>query len=258
MRWCMPQEEPQSDMQNRSRIAALVVLLITLTACRSADWSYQDSFEGNRINPYWTRTWWSRDGGIEDGVVLEGAQALRVVVQAGDNRLFGSSGQATERSELNERHRHPLGQDVWYSFSVYVPLDFPIQDTRLVMGQWKQTTIALWKKHSPAVAQRFRNGRFQITINNDDGRQYLYEIGSADEPALLGEWTSFVYHIRFDKGGDGRLEVWMNGEQVVDYTGQIGYRDDLNTSYFRLGLYRDTMDTPMTVYYDDVRVWYTD
>jgi hypothetical protein len=48
----------------------------------------------------------------------------------------------------------------------------------------------------------------------------------------------------------------MNGEQVVDYTGQIGYKSDLNTSYFRLGLYRDTMEVPMTVYYDDFQCWY--
>ncbi|MEE4194137.1 MAG: polysaccharide lyase [Anaerolineae bacterium] len=232
--------------------------MLSTTACRSAGWSYSDSFESERINRYWTTTWWSRDGGVDDAVAIDGENALRVVVQQGDHPLFGKSGQATERSELNERHRHAVGQDVWYSFSVYVPEDFPIQDTRLVMGQWKQTAIFLWKKHSPAVAQRFRDGRFQITINNDSGRQYLFEEGTAEDPALVGEWTSFVYHIRFDKGENGRLEVWMNGEQVIDYTGQIGYRGDLNTSYFRLGLYRDTMNTPMTVYYDEVKIWYND
>ena len=239
-----------------SLVVSLVIIGLMSMSCRDEGWSYEDSFEDARINRYWTTMWWSRDGGIDDETVLDGKSSLRVVVQAGDNKLFGSSGQATERSELNERHRHRVGLDVWYSFSVYVPEDFPIQDTRLVMGQWKQTAITLWKKHSPAVAQRFRNGRFQITINNDSGRTYLYEDGTAEDPALVGEWNSFVYHIRFDKGEKGRLEVWMNGEQIIDYTGQIGYSDDPNTSYFRLGLYRDTMEQPMTVYYDDVRVWY--
>ncbi len=245
---------------SRGTLCLLMVffLMVTLSACRSTDWSYADSFEVERINRYWTTTWWSRDGGVDDTVAMDGENALRVVVQAGDHRLFGKSGQATERSEINERHRHPFGRDVWYSFSVYVPEDFPIEDTRLVMGQWKQTAIFLWKKHSPAVAQRFRNGVFQITINNDSGRTYLYEDGSAADPTLVGEWTSFVYHIRFDKAQNGRLEVWMNGEQIIDYSGQIGYRGDLNTSYFRLGLYRDTMEQPMTVYYDDFRVWYGD
>lgn len=245
-------------MKTVSWLVVVLVLWLLLTACRSADWSYEDSFEEPRINRYWTTMWWSRDGGVDDAFAVDGQHSLRVIVQEGDHRLFGKSGQSTERSELNERHRHKVGQDVWYAFRVYVPEDFPIQDTRLVMGQWKQTAIFLWKKHSPAVAQRFRNGRFQITINNDAGREYLYEDGTADDPALVGEWTSFVYHIRFDKGDNGRLEVWMNGEQIIDYSGQIGYKDDLNTSYFRLGLYRDTMAEPMTVYYDDVRVWYGD
>jgi hypothetical protein len=234
----------------------LVLLALSLSACRSTDWSYADSFEESSINRYWTRTWWSREGGMDDAYVLDGESALRVVVQQGDHTLFGKSGQATERSEINERHRHRLGQDVWYSFSVYVPEDFPIADVRLVMGQWKQTSIFLWLKHSPAVAQRFRNGVFAVTINNDSGQQYLYEVGSPEEPALVGQWTSFVYHIRFDKGENGRLEVWMNGEQVVDYTGQIGYQGDPNTTYFRLGLYRDTLAAPMKVYYDDLRIWY--
>jgi hypothetical protein len=238
------------------KIALSLGILMLLTGCRSADWSYHDSFESERINRYWTRTWWSESGGRDPSVAFDGDASLRVVVAEGDHRLFGKSGQSTERSEINERHRHPIGQDVWYSFSVYVPEDFPIEDVRVVMGQWKQTTIALWLKHSPAVAQRFRNGRFQITINNDDGRQYLYETGTAEDPALLGQWTTFKYHIRFDKEDNGRLEVWMNEEQIIDYTGQIGYQGDLKTSYFRMGLYRDTLEAPMTVYYDDFQCWY--
>ena len=43
----------------------------------------------------------------------------------------------------------------------------------------------------------------------------------------------------------------MDEEQIVDYIGQLAYTDDLNTSYFRLGLYRDTMTEPMTVFFDD-------
>ena len=227
-----------------------------LTACRESDWAFSDSFEEENINRYWTQTWWSKTGGVDDTVAFDGDSSLRVVVQQGDHRLFGKSGQSTERSELNERHRHPLGQDVWYSFSVYIPEDFPIEDVRLVMGQWKQTAIFLWKKHSPSVAQRYRNGAFFITINNDAGKQYLFQTGSLDEPALLGQWTSFRYHVRFDKGENGRLEVWMNDEKIVDYTGQLGYTSDLNSSYFRMGLYRDTMIEPMIVYYDDFKCWY--
>jgi len=221
-----------------------------------SNFSYSDSFEGHEIDSgFWSETWWlSGQSGVDDQIFIDGLSSLRVTVKEGDRRLFGKSGQATERCELLEKSRHPLNEDLWYSFSVYVPPDFPIEDVRLVMGQWKQTALVLYKKHSPVIAQRFRNGNFSITINNDAGQQTLFSSGDEQNPALVGEWTDFRYHLRFSKAQDGVLEVWMNGEQVVDYEGQLAYSDDLNTGYFRLGLYRDRLDVPMTVYFDNFRV----
>ncbi len=40
------------------------------------------------------------------------------------------------------------------------------------------------------------------------------------------------------------------GKKVIDFRGQVGYSDELNRTYFRFGLYRDTMEEPMTVYLD--------
>lgn len=215
-----------------------------------------DSFEGQEVDSgFWSKTWWvSGQSGVDDQVYSEGLSSLRVTVKEGDHRLFGKSGQATERCELVEKNRHPLNEDLWYSFSVYVPSDFPMEDVRLVMGQWKQTALALYKKHSPVIAQRYRNGNFSITINNDAGQQTVFTTGDEQNPALIGGWTEFRYHLRFSKAQDGVLEVWMNGELVVNYEGQLAYSDDLNTCYFRLGLYRDRLDVPMTVYFDDFRV----
>ena len=217
---------------------------------------YLDSFEESRINSkYWSTTWWvARQSGIVEGVAQDGSSSLKAVVEPGNRRLYGKSGQATERCELLEKRRHVLGTDLWYTFSVYVPQEFPVEDVRLVMGQWKQTSWTLYKKHSPVIAQRFRNGIFSITINNDSGQHLLYETGTIDQPALIGEWSEFKYHIRFSKENAGILEVWINGEQVVDYEGQLAYSDDMNTSYFRLGLYRDTMQVPMVVYFDDFQL----
>ncbi|NSW53266.1 MAG: heparin lyase I family protein [Anaerolineae bacterium] len=228
-----------------------------LTGCTVGALPYSDSFEEGAINrSFWTTAWWvKRSGGIDDTRAFDGTQSLRAVINAGDRRLYGKSGQATERSELLERRRHPLGEDLWYSFAVYVPDDFPIRDVRLVMGQWKQTTWKLWLKHSPAAAFRFRNGVFSVTVNHDAGQQTLFQVGSADVPALVGMWTEFTVHQRFAADESGLLQVWMNGDPVVDYRGPLGYAQDGRTSYFRLGLYRDTLEEPMTMYFDDVRVW---
>ncbi len=100
----------------------------------------------------------------------------------------------------------------------------------------------------------FENGVLSITINNDSGQHSLFETGSPENPALVGEWTDFNYHIRFAKDKTGVLEVWMNDEKIVDYSGQLSYSDDMNSSYFRLGLYRDAYLVPMIVYFDDFQL----
>lgn len=245
-------------MSAGKRNSLLFILLLAglLTGCASR-LPYHDSFEQDRINWFWKTFWFVKStGGVDDAYAFSGDASLRVTVNEGDFRQRGRSGQATERSELLERQRHPLGSDLWYSFAVYVPEDFPIRNRRLVMGQWKQTAIPFYLKHSPVVAQRFVNGVLSITVSNNSGMETLYQTGGTYRPALVGEWTTFVYHIRFDKGDDGLLEVWMNGEQIVDYRGQLGYVEDFNTTYFRLGLYRDQLEQPMTMYFDDVAMWY--
>jgi hypothetical protein len=255
----MPPGGCHVEMKKGKRAQVVVVLLLLdglLAGCASR-LPYHDSFEQDRINWFWKTFWFVKStGGVDDAFSFSGDSSLRVTVNEGDFGQRGRSGQANERSELLERRRHPLGSDLWYSFAVYVPENFPIRNIRLVMGQWKQTSIPFYLKHSPVVAQRFVNGVFSITVSNDSGMETLYQTGGTYRPALVGEWTTFVYHMRFDKGDDGLLEVWMNDEQIVDYRGQLGYVEDFNTTYFRLGLYRDQLEQPMTMYFDDVAVWY--
>ena len=33
----------------------------------------------------------------------------------------------------------------------------------------------------------------------------------------------------------------------MDYRGRLGYPDDLDSVYFKIGLYRDTLAVPMTI-----------
>jgi len=49
------------------------------------------------------------------------------------------------------------------------------------------------------------------------------------------------------------LQVWKNGKQIVDYKGALGFKDDEDEIYFKLGLYRDQMQVPMRIIYDRFR-----
>ena len=158
---------------------------------------------------------------------------------------MAESGGVGERAELSEDNRlHlPTGTDVWYSFQLYVPTDFPVVDRRLVLGQWKQACGDCTADHSPAIANRYRNGVFSITIQEADKRVVLFE----EKADIRGRWNQLVYHLKLTPTPDGFLQAWLNGRQVVDYKGSLGYPDDLDSVYFKIGLYRDTLPFPMTI-----------
>ena len=76
------------------------------------------------------------------------------------------AGPFEERAELWEADAQLLkfGTEVWYRFAMYIdPALAAVRVGRVVIGQWKQEG-----GHSPFLAQRFVNGQFVITIEQDN------------------------------------------------------------------------------------------
>ena len=229
-------------------LAAL--LLLTWGAAASAE-PVVDGFEAGTIGPLW-RTHRVKPGGVtvQRDVVRSGASALRFELHEGDVAGVGGDGEATERAEIQEADtlRARFGETHEYRFSMYVPPDFPIVDTRLVTSQWRQACEDCSKNRSPIVAQRYRGGRLLVTIETLKGRTTIYR----HPESIRGRWLDLRYRIRF-AWSDGAVTVWLNAARVVDYQGPLGYPDDPPGVYFRLGLYRDRMSRPMVIYFDDYR-----
>ncbi len=139
-----------------------------------------------------------------------------------------------------------VGRDVWYGFSVLLPPGFPVVDNRLVIAQWKQNGIS----GSPLVAQRFRDGKHELTIRVPDsalGRWKRFALPKVE----FGRWNDMVYHIRFSSGPDGSVNVWMNGARVAAYKGATAFKKGEDLIYNKFGLYRDRWKQPMTIYFDN-------
>jgi hypothetical protein len=171
---------------------------------------------------------------------------VRITVREGDIEQVGDDGLSTERAELDSG-KHPLvGRDAWYGFSVLIPPGFPVVDNRLVIAQWKQNGVS----GSPLVAQRFRNGKHDLTIRVPDSGQ-----GRTERIALpkieFGKWNDMVYHIRFSSDSDGFVSVWMNGKSVAEYKGGTAFEKGEDLIYNKFGLYRDRWKEPMTIYFDN-------
>jgi len=235
--------------RSAARALAAALLLVASAVSGSAG-TLVDGFEAETLAPFW---WLRAEPGrlsVQRALVRSGASALRVEVRQGDVAGVGGDGESTERTEIQ------LARELWahfgetheYSFSMYVPPDFPVGDVRLVTSQWKQTCNGCAKNRSPIVAQRYRRGELRLTIETPQGRQTIFRRAGP----LQGRWLDLRYRIRFHLT-DGAVAAWLDGAQVADYRGPLGFADDPPDVYFRLGLYRDRMAEPMVIYFDDFR-----
>jgi hypothetical protein len=56
-------------------------------------------------------------------------------------------------------------------------------------------------------------------------------------PIRFGQWMDFVFKFRHATDSSGLLQVWMDGQQIVDYTGPIGFNTPGYNDYAKFGYY---------------------
>jgi hypothetical protein len=221
-----------------------------------------DGFETGKLSGIWDTSRFEPGAvTMQSEIVRAGHGAARVVVHSRDQFEAGIEGDNdSERAELLEASKLVSRQEKTYeySFSMFIPADFPIVPTRLVIAQWKQDCNghAPCSNAGPVVALRYTSGVLQITQQTGRHRTALFET----REDLRGKWTDFRFQIRFTRNDDGLLRAWLNGGQVVDYRGVNAYPENNTTGYanpslfyFKMGLYRDVMAEPMTIYIDEYR-----
>ena len=103
---------------------------------------------------------------------------------------------------------------------------------------------------------RFVPGELKITHQIGPHQTTLYET----KEKLRNQWLDFKFQIRFSTNENGRIKAWLDNKQIVDYQGVNGYPENEQTGYanpsrfyFKMGLYRDLMAEPMTIYIDEYR-----
>lgn len=194
------------------------------------------------------------------GVIKADDAALRFELRQGEcyADLFGKT---SFRAEVNTRGFPPLGSTNRYAFSLLLPHDFPVEENRLVLVQWHGAD----KKYlgepsrSPALAFRYSRGKFSITSRHSTDR-IVRDPGAVPSRVLfetdqfaLGTWHDFIVQAKWSCQHDGRVDVWWNGHQVVQYSGPVGYNDDFGP-YFKFGLYRDDSAMTYVAYFSQVKM----
>jgi len=258
-------------MPERNNIFRLVVgLSLLLAAAAPAQQTkasapgvdVYDGFETARLSKVWDTDRFAPGAvTMQTNIVRAGHGAAQIVLRSRDTFEAGIKGSKdSERDELLEATKLTSKENVAYeySFSMFMPTNFPVVPTRLVIAQWKQFCGGNdnCSDDSPVVAVRYVSGVLRITHQIGAHPTTLYQT----KEELRGRWLDFKFQTRFTTNATGRVKAWLNGKLVVDYTGVNAYPENAATGYpspsrfyFKMGLYRDLMAEPMTIYIDEYR-----
>ena len=236
---------------------ALFFIIIAMS-CRRTKIDVNDSFEVSRLNHIWTMDRMELHSyEIQSKIFRKGKRAAKITLITGDIvEPATDKDKATERDELMENSSLFSIEDnkYEYQFSMFLPETFPIVPVRLVIAQWKQyCSGCACSEYSPILAIRYVSGKLFITLQTDSVRQTLYEL--KDE--IRNRWLDFKFQIRFSRQSNGEVTAYLNEKKIIDYKGMTSYSESCgflskkNRYYFKMGLYRDQMPEPMSIFIDE-------
>jgi hypothetical protein len=238
------------------QLIIVVATIVIISSCSSGKLSQiSDNFESDSLSENWSADKFIPGAlEIQSAYVRSGEKAAKLILHQGD-QIEEEVGTNLERAELREPKKFMAVEhkNYSYSFSIFLPADFPIVPTRLVVAQWKQNCQSgNCDPDNPVIALRYESGEFRITLQSGPNKMTLYSL--KDE--IRNKWIDFKFNIRFSRNEDGQIMALLNKNEIINfkgvtaYTHAYGYPDPGNF-YFKIGLYRDQMVQPMTIYIDN-------
>ena len=152
------------------------------------------------------------------------------------------------RSEVRQTTQPNEPDEAWYSWAEYLPsTDWFLMDAHnSVIGQWHE--IPDWHLgenwRSPPIMKKIMNGHYYFNImwdndpdsvntNADKDGEVLIDLG----PIIMDQWVKWVIRIKYSPTNTGILQVWRNGELVINRVGMPNCFADKFYPYFKLGFY---------------------
>lgn len=135
-----------------------------------------------------------------------------------------------ERSELSQRNKYNNsdGNTYWYSWSFYLPEDFPkAMPTKVALGQFHQ------ERGKPLLMFLHSYGGLFIDRQLYGETQTMSKL--IDEKDLRGKWHTIVMNVKWSRKRDGFVKIWVNDELEYKYDGKNLTEQ---SSYFKYGIYR--------------------
>ncbi|MDQ4141814.1 MAG: polysaccharide lyase [Bacteroidota bacterium] len=242
----------QPTQVNESAVGIANAELINSVDSHRSNLLAEGRFEPN-AEPFGIQTGTTYGFAVSDNRARNGSRAARFEIRSEDNQI---------RSEITlpgETH-----SERWYGNSIYLPSND--WDSDLIPNGWDIITQWHAKEDEgedarfPPIALVVTKGRLSVVVywatraentNSTLSGKKVFDLGTLEKD----KWLDMVYHINFSHESDGVLEVWKNGEKVINYNGPNCYNDN-SLPYFKAGIYRRRWHdiTKRVVYVDEVRV----
>lgn len=186
-----------------------------------------------------------------------GPTAVELTTEPGDINLFG--GGTAERADLALAASSSYcnqGQEEWWAHSLMFPGGYVIPVVSVLVWNWGvvfdfhhtgsggqpnfqiaslPTGLELWVAGGPTA----------VTGPGDPG---LHRV--AIGPVQFNIWYDFVYHVRWSSGSDGYFQAWLDGRQVMNYSGPTLYAGQ--SCYLKLADYHTALGLPVSVIHSRV------
>lgn len=178
-----------------------------------------------------------------------GSDITRFEVRPGDEwSEDASSGENKERSELDGyRNSWRSGTDVWVAYSFLIEPGPRYRSDWNCIGQLHSSGIDV-----KPISIHFRDENLLINSEASDGARPTVTL-RYHAPLTRKEWHHVVFHINQNTAGNGRLEFWLNGNKVVNYSGPIGSTANY---YWKFGIYRGygPIPAPFAIQYANMEI----
>ena len=145
--------------------------------------------------------------------------------------------------------QEPGYQERWYGVRIFVPADwvFDEEDGGDIVTQWHHIlggATAPERGNYPPLSIAIKGDRWNINNNYGIVGQAKRDNFYAPAKVIPGQWVSWVIHAQWSPRSEGRLEIWLNGDQVVNKSGPNTYDTPKpHTPYWKIGLYHPEWKT---------------
>lgn len=180
---------------------------------------------------------------------------MRFELRSGD-RWVGDSNSTVERSEIASYKTLAFNQSYTVQYKFMIEPGAINTAKWLVIGQLHATEDEDDEGVSPPFELGLMGERMQVTVHWSTSAQTNWSnvtentLYTDTKNVQRGHWYDIKLTVKFDPFGNGLLDVWRDGIQLVDYNGPLGFNDQVGP-YWKNGIYRKAASETIAINYSD-------